>query len=169
VLPWLRGVTADQSRLQADQGVALAQFLKALHMPAPPEAPRNPHRGVPLARRAPEVEGRMQRLEGMTDLVGDRVRAIWRQALAAPIDVADTWIHGDLHACNVLVDEGRLSAIIDWGDVCQGDCATDLAAIWMLLPGIESRAVAMRAYGGSRAAWLTIRSMRRWVRPRCVT
>ena len=42
VLPWLSGVTADQSKLLADEGIVLAKFLKALHTPAPPTAPHNP-------------------------------------------------------------------------------------------------------------------------------
>jgi aminoglycoside phosphotransferase (APT) family kinase protein len=155
VLPWLPGATADQSQLLAAEGVALARFLAALHTPAPPTAPRNPYRGVPLAQRAAAVEERMERLERTrtTQSVGNPLRSIWRDALAAPIDVEDTWIHGDLHARNVLVQEQRLSAVIDWGDLCNGDCATDLAAVWMWLPNAESRAMAMAAYGGSIATW----------------
>jgi len=153
VLPWLPGATADQAHLFAAEGVALARFLKALHTPAPSTAPRNPYRGVPLLQRAAAVEERMERLGRTRQSVGNPIRSIWREALAAPIDVDDTWIHGDLHARNVLVHEQRLSAVIDWGDLCKGDCATDLAAVWMWLPNGESRAMAMAAYGGSTATW----------------
>ena len=48
----LPGATADQSHLFAAEGIALARFLKALHRPAPPTAPRNPYRGVALSQRA---------------------------------------------------------------------------------------------------------------------
>jgi len=153
VLPWLSGVTADQSKLLADEGIVLARFLKALHTPAPPTAPRNPYRGVPLLQRAAAVEERMERMDRTTQSVGIAIRSIWRDALAASIDVDDTWIHGDLHARNVLVSDERLRAIIDWGDLCAGDCATDLASIFMWLPDRESRAMAMAAYGGSTATW----------------
>jgi aminoglycoside phosphotransferase (APT) family kinase protein len=153
VLPWLQGVTADQSKLFAAEGIVLARFLKALHTPAPPTAPHNPYRGVPLAQRASAVEERMERLDRSTQSVGNPLRSIWKDAVAAPIDVEDTWIHGDLHARNVLVQEQRLSAVIDWGDLCKGDCATDLAAVWMWLPNGESRAAAMAAYGASTATW----------------
>jgi aminoglycoside phosphotransferase (APT) family kinase protein len=48
------------------------------------------------------------------------------------------WIHGDLHPGNLLVDSGgRLSAVIDFGDLAAGDPATDLSVIWMLLPPSE--------------------------------
>jgi aminoglycoside phosphotransferase (APT) family kinase protein len=53
----------------------------------------------------------------------------------------------------VLVREQRLSAVIDWGDLAKGDCATDLAAVWMWLPNGESRTMALAAYGGSTATW----------------
>ena len=62
------------------------------------------------------------------------------------IDVAPTWIHADLHPRNVLVHEGRLSAVIDWGDLAQGDRAADLAATWMLLPQVDDRARLMSRY-----------------------
>ncbi|MGO9950396.1 MAG: aminoglycoside phosphotransferase family protein [Steroidobacteraceae bacterium] len=153
VLPWLSGVTADQSKLLADEGIVLAKFLKALHRPAPPTAPHNPYRGVPLAQRAAVVEERMERLDRSTQSVSNDIRSIWKDALAAPIDVDDTWIHGDLHARNVLVHQQRLSAVIDWGDLCAGDRATDLASIFMWLPNGESRAMAMTKYGGSTATW----------------
>jgi aminoglycoside phosphotransferase (APT) family kinase protein len=67
--------------------------------------------------------------------------------LAAPIDVEPTWIHGDLHAQNVLLDAGRISAVIDWGDMAVGDRATDLACIWMLLPDADVRERALRYVG----------------------
>jgi aminoglycoside phosphotransferase (APT) family kinase protein len=69
-----------------------------------------------------------------------------------------TWIHGDLHPRNVLVDEGRLSAVIDWGDVAAGDRATDLACLWMLLSGAERRREAMDGYGPlSTHTWVRAR------------
>ena len=42
------------------------------------------------------------------------------------------WLHGDLHARNVLVRRGRLAAVLDWGDITAGDPSTDLAAVWWL-------------------------------------
>jgi aminoglycoside phosphotransferase (APT) family kinase protein len=44
------------------------------------------------------------------------------------------WIHGDLHPGNLMVSGGRLSAVIDFGDLAAGDPATDLSVAWMLLP-----------------------------------
>jgi aminoglycoside phosphotransferase (APT) family kinase protein len=44
------------------------------------------------------------------------------------------WLHGDLHPANILVDDGRISGVIDFGDITAGDPASDLAVAWMLLP-----------------------------------
>jgi aminoglycoside phosphotransferase (APT) family kinase protein len=139
IVPWLPGEAADVAVVRPDQADALARFLRALHAPAPAEAPRNPHRGVPLAVRAEATTERIERLERTTDAIAPSVRRCWRDALVAPFDAPPTWIHGDLHPRNVLVREGRLSGIIDWGDIAQGDRATDLATVWMLLREASAR------------------------------
>jgi aminoglycoside phosphotransferase (APT) family kinase protein len=146
IVPMLAGETADANEPRSDQAAVLAEFLNALHVAAPSDAPRNSVRGVPLANRAAAVGERFQRLH-RAGLVDARIVAMWNEAVATPIDVSDTWIHGDLHARNVLVHEGRLAAVIDWGDVAQGDCATDLAAIWTLLPTLAAREHATQLLG----------------------
>ena len=50
------------------------------------------------------------------------------------------WVHGDLHPANVVVSDGTLSGIVDFGALVAGDPAWDLAAAWVLLPaGTASR------------------------------
>jgi aminoglycoside phosphotransferase (APT) family kinase protein len=56
------------------------------------------------------------------------------------------WLHGDLHPANLLVEHGRLSAVIDFGDITAGDPAGDLSVAWMLLPA-DARPRLRRAYG----------------------
>ena len=148
LVPWLAGAPADLAAPNMDQGEVLALFLRALHRPPPANAPRNPFRGVALADRAPAVEARLDRLGAAVDVC---VQNIWVDALAAAMDGAATWLHGDMHGRNVLVDGGRFSAVIDWGDVCQGDPATDLAAVWSLLPTAEARWSALGVYEPSPA------------------
>ncbi len=53
----------------------------------------------------------------------------------SPFWSENLWIRGDMRGRNVLVHEGVLSRVIDWGDVTSGDLATDLASVLMLLPG----------------------------------
>ncbi len=110
---------------------ALAGFLSALHVPAPADAPVNPFRGVPLADRA---ESYAARLPAAPAALRAGLDTAWREALEARRPAGpDTWVHGDLHGLNVLAARGRLTGVIDFGDLCAGDRATDLAAGWFLL------------------------------------
>lgn len=147
VVPWLPGSPADQHEPHASQAQPFAAFLRSLHVPAPADAPPNPFRGVPLRQRAATVEERMQRLARTTDLITPQIRHIWQAAVHAPLDVPPTWIHGDLHPRNVLVENGAITGIIDWGDITSGDRATDLASIWMLFADPHARQAALAACG----------------------
>jgi aminoglycoside phosphotransferase (APT) family kinase protein len=154
VTPWIEGETADLAPPDAGQGELLAAFFEALHTPAPAHAPCNPYRGVPLSERAGAFTDRLAKLHGKTDILDGRVHALWNDALATANDTAPTWIHGDLHPRNVLVKKGCLTGVIDWGDLAGGDRACDLAAVWMLLPQLESRKRAIAACGSvSDATW----------------
>ena len=154
VTPWIEGETADHSPPDGNQGEVLAAFFEALHIPAPADAPRNPYRGMPLRERASTFADRLAKLQGKTAILDGRVHALWNDALAAANDTTPTWIHGDLHPRNVLIEKGRLTGVIDWGDLACGDRACDLAAVWMLLPQLESRKRAMAACPSvSEATW----------------
>ena len=155
IVPWLAGRNADLCEPHADQAERLAAFLCALHRPAPENAPVNPYRGVPLQERAEQIAERIRRLEQHTTLLSDDDVRIYRAALEAPVDVAPTWLHGDLHAGNLLVEDGVITGVIDWGDMTRGDRATDLATLWMNLSDRKARENAMRAcHGVSDATWL---------------
>ena len=154
VVPWLSGEPAALNPPAASQARVLAEFLRALHTAAPADAPENPVRGVPLYQRAASVETRMQRLERTTDMLTPEIRHSWELALDAPLDVPATWLHGDLHSGNVLVEQGAICGIIDWGDLTSGDCATDLAAIWVLFAEADARQAALRTYGPLSSATL---------------
>lgn len=145
IVPWIAGETADLCLPNADQGEVLAGFFQALHQPAPADAPRNPYRGVPLAGRVEIFEARMAKLADRIGRDEPAIRAIWADALAAPDDAPPTWIQGDPHPRNVLVVDGRITAMIDWGDMAQGDRASDLSAVWMLLPDRAARQRAIDA------------------------
>lgn len=86
----------------------------------------------------------MQRLEQKTNLITKIIKDIWDEALDTPIDVAAKWLHGDLHPGNILVQDGKIVGVIDWGDITSGDVATDLASIWMLFAekDIREKAIA---------------------------
>jgi aminoglycoside phosphotransferase (APT) family kinase protein len=152
VTTWVPGTSADRASVTNGSQAAesLAAFLAALHQPAPDSAPEGRFgRGGPLAQFAEGVE---RSIAGLSDIVNsfaettptpdldsNAVRAIWEDALAAPSwEGPPLWLHGDLHPANVATSGGDLCGVIDFGDLCAGDPALDLAAAWILLPGATS-------------------------------
>lgn len=137
---WIEGEPADYAPITcADAAETLAGFLKALHRQAPAEAPANPTRGIPLAGMQDEFNSSLEVIAD--DASADAARETWEKTVAAPAwHGAPTWLHGDLHPANVIMQEGTLSGVIDFGEMCAGDPATDLSAAWILLPaGTASR------------------------------
>ncbi|MBC7270947.1 MAG: phosphotransferase, partial [Streptomyces sp.] len=108
-------------------------------------------RGVPLATRDAPTRSAIAQLTGRTDTAG--VTALWEEALRAPEYTGPpVWAHGDLSPGNVLVDGGRLSAVIDFGVAGVGDPAVDLIIAWNLLPA-EARGTFRDAVGADDAEW----------------
>lgn len=139
ITTWVAGEPADRAPATrgAEAADTLAAFLAALHQPAPDDAPagRN-RRGRPLADIG---EGFALFLAEATDrgLISDpdAVREVWDDALAAPDWTGPAlWLHGDLHPANLLTRDGNFCGVVDFGDLCAGDPACDLAACWILLP-----------------------------------
>ena len=98
--------------------------------PAPGE--HNFFRGVPLAQRDAQTRTAIQKLGDAID--AGAVSAVWESALRAPEwDQTPIWIHGDLDASNLLVEQGRLAGVIDFGGLGVGDPACDVMVAWKLL------------------------------------
>lgn len=157
VVPWLAGETADRQELtqgEAERFVDFLRSLHSLHTPAPNNAPAHSYRGVPLVQRSEVVETGMKRLAQKTAEITPTIRHLWQQALAAPKATESRWLHGDLHPHNVIVKDGVIAGVIDWGDLTSGDVATDLAAIWMLFAQQGERVKAIRAYRMNEATGL---------------
>jgi len=148
VVPWIPGSTVDAGGLDATDVPMWAAFLRTLHRPAPFDAPTNTARGIPLRIRQPMIEERMC---GLTSPISPSVWSAWQAGLAAPIATERRWLHGDLHPRNILAVQGRLAGVIDWGDLCGGDPATDLASVWMLFASAPDRTAVFDLYGADEA------------------
>ncbi|WP_327289228.1 aminoglycoside phosphotransferase family protein [Streptomyces sp. NBC_01198] len=164
VTTWVPGEPAD--RVPVTRGAAaagaLGGFLAALHRPAPDDAPHARGRDGGLAEGA---EGFARQLAEATErgLVADpdAVRAVWEDAVSAPAWTGPRlWLHADLHPANALTADGTFCGVIDFGDMCAGDPACDLAATWLLLPDGTDEAF-HRAYGPA-ADPATLRRARGW-------
>lgn len=139
IVPWIEGETSDTNPIASDQAETWTSFLNALHLPAPEDAPANPYRGIPLRNRCEVFEQRLKRLSAIPGLIPPEVKDIWQAALDTPESNARVWIHGDLHGRNVLNIKGRISGVIDWGDLTAGDPATDLSSAWALFDSKTDR------------------------------
>lgn len=112
----------------------VGEFLRAFHRQAPDDAPYNPVRGVPLAARSELLDTYLDRVGDAVDRVA--VETAWSAALAVPDhEGPKVWVHGDMHPGNLITDGRRITAVIDLGDLCGGDPASDLVIGWMLFDG----------------------------------
>jgi aminoglycoside phosphotransferase (APT) family kinase protein len=151
VVPWFPGVSALAGPLGDVPAVAAAtgRFIRALHQPAPADAPHNPWRSIPLDARTARLHEHLDQLGSVLDR--ERILAVWDRLVVTPRwPGPPMWIHGDLHPGNLLLDDGQLAAVLDFGDVTSGDPATDLSVMWMLLPP-EHRQALFAAAGRSRS------------------
>ena len=149
---WLVGenatIEAPADLCQAATDVA--QFIAALQRIDPTDGPPA-SRGVPLALRDSPMRAAIAAVHGLLDT--DAVTAAWEAALQAPQwDRPPVWVHGDLLPGNLLVEQGRLSAVIDFGGLGVGDPACDLMIAWSLFSG-ESREMFRAALAVDDATW----------------
>lgn len=151
VTTWVPGIPADRAPAtrSGPAADALAAFLTALHRPAPGGAPEGRGRGGALTQVA---RGVTRQFGAMTDLYTavteteqepapepDTVRAIFDDAVTAPgWEGPPLWLHGDLHPANLLTADGKFCGVVDFGDLCAGDPALDVAACWIVLPDHEA-------------------------------
>ena len=149
---WLPGPNANGTlRVLERAAVDLAGFITALRAVdttgAPPRLPGT--RGGPLAERDQAVRRAIAELGDRID--GAAALRSWQQSLAAPAwDGDEVWVHGDLLPGNLLVVDGRLSAVIDYGGLNVGDPACDLQPAWNLFSGV-SRHILLTALDSDQA------------------
>ena len=144
VYAWLDGESAltghvhDLTALASNLGGFLAalQGIDAADGPLP--GLHSAFRGGRLNTYDAETRQALAELHGEIDTRG--ALALWEAALATPFHGPPVWFHGDVAAGNLLVQEGRLSAVIDFGCAGVGDPACDTVAAWTLFSGESRRA-----------------------------
>ncbi|MEJ7569390.1 MAG: aminoglycoside phosphotransferase family protein [Gaiellaceae bacterium] len=133
VYDWLDGEDAASEPLDLPRAtVDLAELLSALRRIDPAGGPPPAGRGGPLRPRDEATRAGIAALADSID--ANAVTAAWEDALAAPDwDRPPVWIHGDLDARNLLVRDGRITGVLDWGSLCVGDPACDVKVAWAVL------------------------------------
>lgn len=153
---WLEGETATVECTDLGYAAtALADFVAALQKidatGGPLPGAHNSRRGVPLATRDRATREAIEALRGT---IGARAAIeAWEAALRAPeYRGPPVWIHGDLQPGNLLTEDGRVSAVIDFGCLGVGDPACDMLVAWELLDG-ETRGLFRDALDADDATW----------------
>ena len=156
VYQWLEGENASIEEIinPCQTATELAQFitnLQQIDTKGAPLAEEHNLRGVPLKNRDQITRESIAKLKRMIDT--SAALAVWEEALKAPKwNHKPVWFHGDLLIGNILFDQGRLSAVIDFGGSGVGDPACDLMIAWSLFSG-ESRDVFHKQLNIDDATW----------------
>ena len=159
------GIAGSQRRIDDLERMAadLAEFLTRLQriepVGGPSPGPRNGFRGGALATYDDETVSAITALTGEID--ADRSMATWRAALGSSWDRPAVWVHGDITGSNLLVVDGRLHAVIDFGCVAVGDPACDVTIAWTLFTGM-SRRTFRRHLDLDDATWARARGWALW-------
>ncbi|HET7303246.1 MAG TPA: aminoglycoside phosphotransferase family protein [Segeticoccus sp.] len=144
VVRWLEGSDGLRTPLHRLPGAAsdvtrLVGELQAVDTSgAPAPGSKGFGRGLPLVGRDADVRAGLDRCaaRNLTDV--DRLTTVWEEALAAPPwQDAPVWLHADLIPGNVLVRDGRLAGLLDFGAMATGDPAYDITAAWHLLDAAD--------------------------------
>ena len=165
VYRWLDGEVSSAASVTDLSAFArdLGAFLVALQAIDPTGGPgpgtHNFFRGGDLSVYDSETRQALAVLEGLIDSAG--ARAVWEDALDARWTGSPVWFHGDVSSNNLLVRDGRLSAVIDFGTCGVGDPACDLVIAWTMLSG-ESRDAYVEARDVDSAAWARGRGWAIW-------
>ena len=165
VYRWLEGENATVESI-ADLphfATTLARFLAALQRidaaGGPPPGPHNFYRGAAPSVYDAETRQAVASLDGEIDT--DAATVVWEAALKSTWLGSPVWLHGDVAAGNLVVKDGRLSAVIDFGCSGVGDPACDLVIAWTFLSG-DSREAFRSALPLDGATWARGRGWALW-------
>jgi aminoglycoside phosphotransferase (APT) family kinase protein len=165
VYRWLPGAYARVGRIDDLNEFAgtLANFVTILHTLDASKGPmpdsRNFWRGGPTATY--DHQARIAIAALANEMNSSGALEVWEAALATSWENHPVWLHGDLNPSNLLVVDGRLSAVIDFGNMAVGDPACDLAIAWTFFTG-DNRKVFRESVGLDAGTWARGRGWTLW-------
>ena len=165
VVRWIAGEQPTKATLthaaQDQFARDLAGVLQALRELEVPPAGRDDtelhwYRGGPLTAIDADIRGYAEQCRGIPDLDldVDAVLRVWDEAMCEATSPSPGlhWLHGDLLAENLLIRDGRLAAVLDFGGLAVGDPTVDLVAAWELLDP-DARGLLRTEAGIDEHAW----------------
>ena len=161
--PEVIGAETSVHPRREDLATDLAAVLAALsRADVPAEAVNNPglrsYRGEPIATMDRATRENIERCRSLRDFGFDLNAAerLWDEAMRLPgaaDRVSPRWYHGDLAAENLLLRNGKLAAVLDFGGLSVGDPTVDLVVAWEILDA-PARELFRRQLGVDDATWL---------------
>lgn len=156
VYRWLEGEPAERQNIHDLCSAAkdLARFIRALqavNVKGGPLAQQPLERGSALAMREAWIRRSIAKLPPQFDQ--HAILAVWEECLAVPAWAGTpVWLHNDLQSGNMLAQNGKLSAVIDFGMMMVGDPAAELSVAWNWLDA-DARAVFREVLAVDDATW----------------
>lgn len=167
IYQWLDGESANNVLIHDDDleniAIGLACFLNEFqridpHFGPPPGA-HNWYRGDHISVYDKGARDQIEQIDGLIDC--QSALALWEKAMQTKWQNPPVWIHGDVAAGNILVHDGKLTGIIDFGGMGVGDPACDLVIAWTFLKN-KSREVFKQGINVDNDTWLRAKAWCLW-------
>ncbi len=165
IYAWIDGEPARKASIDDFAGFAreTAYFLKALHAidaaSGPTAGQHSFFRGGSLTAYDQETREAINRLDNRSERAC--AEKLWNAAIGTEWESAPVWVHGDMAAGNLLVSQGRLCGVIDFGCLAVGDPSCDLAIAWTFFED-EAREDFRQALGLDQATWTRGKAWALW-------
>lgn len=167
IYKWLSGKSINLLTLidQEKEQLAfdLAKFLKELQAITDVEGPEpGQHNWWRGDHVSVYDKGAREQIAELAEIIdASKALALWDQACTTRYDKTPVWIHGDFAIGNILMDSGKLSAVIDFGRAAVGDPACDLVIAWTYLSG-KAREIFISEMDMDQCTWLRARTLALW-------
>ncbi len=165
VYRWIKGKTVvasteiDLTVLAEDLANFLINFQAIDLKGGPAPGAQNFYRGGSIAVYDSETRQAISALNGKID--SNLVTEIWKSGSSQTWQKEPVWVHGDISAGNLLINNGRLDAVIDFGQLCIGDPACDFVIAWTLFDA-DSRQVFHDILLPDAQTWARARAWALW-------
>ncbi|CAM4273820.1 acetyltransferase [Bacillus manliponensis] len=161
---WLPGETVTQNNIDLYVfAKELTNFLKEFESIDASNGPiagsHNFYRGGELSVYDYETKEAFNELKGKVDI--KKCKSIWQRALSSKWEKESVWVHGDIAPGNLLVQNGHLSGVIDFGILGIGDPSCDLAMAWTFFDK-DSRQVFIQNMDLDKETWNRAKGWALW-------
>ncbi len=154
---WIEGESLNQNpdvnlnQLANDLGQFLLEFEAADANGGPAAGPHNFYRGASLSDYDHEMQEALPKIKDKKQ--AEIATKLWQDAMSSEWEKMPVWVHGDIATGNLLIKDGGLEAVIDFGQLAIGDPACDLVIAWNFFDA-ESRAIFKQKMNLDKNTWI---------------